>query len=141
VARVQALGADFVYDRTEVDFSRAVYQETGRRGVDIVVENVGEATWKGSLRALARGGRLVTYGATTGHRGETDLRLLFWKQLQLIGSTMANVAEFRAMLDAAFRRDFVPVIDSVMTLRSLADAHARLEAGGQFGKVIVSIPE
>jgi NADPH:quinone reductase-like Zn-dependent oxidoreductase len=139
VQRLQALGADFVYDREQVDFSRAVHQETGRRGVDVVVENVGEATWKGSVRSLARGGRLVTYGATTGHRGETDLRLLFWKQLQLIGTTMANVAEFRAMLDAAFRRDIVPVIDSVMPLHSLADAHERLEAGGQLGKVIVSV--
>lgn len=141
VERVRALGADFVYDREQVEFSRAVYLETGKRGIDVVVENVGEATWKGSVRSLGRGGRLVTYGATTGHRGETDLRLLFWKQLQLIGSTMANVAEFRAMLDAAFRRDFVPVIDSVMPLDSLADAHERLESGGQFGKVIVSIPE
>jgi NADPH:quinone reductase-like Zn-dependent oxidoreductase len=139
VERVRALGADFVYDREQVDFSRAVYQETGRRGVDVVVENVGEATWKGSVRSLARGGRLVTYGATTGHRGETDLRLLFWKQLQLIGTTMANVAEFRAMLDAAFRRDFAPVIDAVMPLHALATAHERLEAGGQLGKVIVSI--
>jgi NADPH:quinone reductase-like Zn-dependent oxidoreductase len=141
VERVRALGADFVYDREQVDFSRAVHQDTGRRGVDVVVENVGETTWKGSVRSLARGGRLVTYGATTGHRGDTDLRLLFWKQLQLIGSTMANVSEFRAMLDAAFRSDFVPVIDSVMPLDALANAHERLEAGGQFGKVIVSLPE
>ncbi len=139
--RVRALGADFVYDREQVEFSRAVFLETGKRGIDVVVENVGEATWKGSVRSLGRGGRLVTYGATTGHRGETDLRLLFWRQLQLIGSTMANVAEFQAMLDAAFRREFVPVIDSVMPLDSLANAHDRLESGGQFGKVIVSIPE
>lgn len=139
VERVRALGADHVYDRDKVDFSRAVFQDTQRRGVDVVVENVGEATWKGSLRALARGGRLVTYGATTGHRGDTDLRLLFWKQLQLIGTTMASVREFEEMLGAALRRDLAPVIDTVLPLDSLADAHARLEAGGQFGKVIVQV--
>jgi NADPH:quinone reductase-like Zn-dependent oxidoreductase len=139
VERVRALGADEVLDREEVDFSRAVFEATDRRGVDVVVENVGEATWKGSLRALARGGRLVTYGATTGHRGETDLRLLFWKQLQLIGTTMANVAEFEAMLAAALRGDLVPVVDTVLPLDSIQEAHRRLEEGEQFGKVVVAV--
>jgi NADPH:quinone reductase-like Zn-dependent oxidoreductase len=93
---------------TEVDFSREVFRDTGRRGVDVVVENVGEATWQGSLRSLARGGRLVTYGATAGHRGETDLRLLFWKQLQIIGTTMASRAEFEEMLRAVEQAGIVP---------------------------------
>ncbi|CAN5756119.1 zinc-binding dehydrogenase [soil metagenome] len=141
VRQVRALGVDFVYDRDEVDFSDEVYRETRKRGVDVVVENVGEATWKKSVRALARGGRLVTYGATTGHRGDTDLRLLFWKQLQLIGTTMASVTEFEAMLASAFRRDFVPVIDAVFPLASLAEAHRHLEQGDQFGKVILKIED
>ncbi len=137
VERVRALGAVQVFDREREDFSRAVFEATGRRGVDVVVENVGEATWKRSVRALAKGGRLVTYGATTGHRGETDLRLLFWKQLQLIGTTMANAAEFEAMLAAAVRGDLAPVIDTVLPLDSLEEAHRRLESGDQFGKVVV----
>jgi len=137
VRRVHELGADVVYDRTEVDFSREVYRDTGRRGVDVVVENVGEATWKGSVRALASGGRLVTYGATTGPRAEVDLRLLFWKQLQLIGSTMASRAEFEEVLRVAFRGDLRPVIDVVLPLDRAREAHERLEAGGQFGKVVL----
>jgi NADPH:quinone reductase-like Zn-dependent oxidoreductase len=136
-ARVRELGADFVYDRLEVDFSRVLHADTRKRGVDVVVENVGAATWAGSVRALARGGRLVTYGATAGPLVETDVRLLFWKQLSLIGTTMANAAEFRAMLDVAFRGAFVPPIDSVLPLDRARTAHERLEAGGQFGKIVL----
>jgi NADPH:quinone reductase-like Zn-dependent oxidoreductase len=137
VARVRELGADVVYDRDQVDFSKQVFQDTGKRGVDVVVENVGEATWKGSVRALARGGRLVCYGATTGARGDIDLRVLFWKQVEIIGTTMASRPEFEAMLRAVFRGDLVPVIDSVMPLDRAREAHERLEAGGQFGKIIL----
>jgi NADPH:quinone reductase-like Zn-dependent oxidoreductase len=137
VERVRALGADVVYDRRETDFSKQVFQDTGRRGVDVVVENVGEATWKGSVRALARGGRLVCYGATTGPRGDLDLRVLFWKQIQVIGTTMASRPEFEAMLRSAFRGDLVPVIDSVLPLDEARAAHERLEAGGQFGKIVL----
>jgi NADPH:quinone reductase-like Zn-dependent oxidoreductase len=137
VERVRALGADLVYDRDSVDFSQAVYRDTGRRGVDVVVENVGAATWRQSLRALAKGGRLVTYGATTGAVGDTDLPLLFWKQLEIIGSTMASRAEFERMLEVAFRGRLAPVIDSLVPLRELARAHERLEAGEQFGKIVV----
>lgn len=136
-ARLRALGADVVYDRSEVDFSREVHRDTGKRGVDVVVENVGQATWKQSVRALARGGRLVTYGATTGPTGDTDLRLLFWKQLEIIGSTMASRSEFERMLHVALRGELVPVIDSVLPLDRIAAAHARLEAGAQFGKIVL----
>lgn len=137
VRRVHEVGADVVYDRAEVDFSREVYRDTGRRGVDVVVENVGEPTWQGSLRALARGGRLVTYGATAGAKPPTDLRLVFWKQLQLIGTTMASRSEFEAMLAVALRGGLRPVIDTVMPLEEARAAHERLEAGGQFGKIVL----
>lgn len=137
VERVKALGAHVVYDRAEEDFSKAVHRDTGGRGVDVVVENVGEATWKGSLRALAPGGRLVTFGATTGPKAETDLRVLFWRQLQLIGTTMASRAEFEAMLRVVFRGDITPVIDTVLPLDRVREAHERLEAGGQFGKIVL----
>jgi NADPH:quinone reductase-like Zn-dependent oxidoreductase len=137
VARVRALGAHHVYDRAHEDFSAAVFRDTAKRGVDVVVENVGPATWKGSVRALARGGRLVTYGATTGPVGETDLPLLFWKQLEIIGTTMASRAEFQAVLAAVARGAITPVIDSVMPLDQAREAHERLEAGGQFGKIVL----
>ncbi|MEX0912873.1 MAG: zinc-binding dehydrogenase [Gemmatimonadota bacterium] len=137
VERVRALGADEVYDREAVDFSREVYGATARRGVDIVVENVGEPTWQGSLRALAPGGRLVTYGATAGAEVKVDLRRLFWRQLQIIGTTMASRAEFAAMLRAAWTGRIHPVIDSRYPLTEARAAHERLEAGRQFGKIIV----
>jgi NADPH:quinone reductase-like Zn-dependent oxidoreductase len=138
VRRVRSLGAEVVYDRLEVDFSRQVYADTGKRGVDVVIENVGEATWAGSVRALARGGRLVTYGATSGAVVQTDLRVVFWKQLHILGTTMANRSEFEAMLESALRRDFEPVVDSVLPLDRARDAHERLEAGGQFGKIVLT---
>jgi NADPH:quinone reductase-like Zn-dependent oxidoreductase len=137
VSRVRDVGADVVYDRDKVDFSREVYRDTGKRGVDVVVENVGEATWQGSVRALARNGRLVTYGATAGPKATTDLRLVFWKQLQIIGTTMASRAEFEAMLRVAVQGGFKPVIDTVMPLTEAAAAHERLEAGEQFGKIVL----
>lgn len=137
VERIRALGADFVYDRGCEDFSRAVYFQTGKRGVDVVVENVGQPTWEQSLRALARNGRLITYGATGGSRVTSDLRLIFWKQLQVIGTTMASRPEFEAMLAVATRGHFVPVIDSILPLDEARAAHERLEAGDQFGKIVL----
>jgi NADPH:quinone reductase-like Zn-dependent oxidoreductase len=137
VERVRALGAEVVYDREETDFSRAVYERTGRRGVDVVVENTGTATWTGSVRALAPGGRLVTYGATSGHAAQIDLRRLFWRQIQLIGTTMASRAEFEAMLRAAWAGMLQPVVDTVLPLSAAWAAHERLEAGEQFGKIVL----
>jgi len=138
VRRVRELGARRVYDRLEGDWSRGVYEDTAREGVDVVVENVGEATWNGSVRALARGGRLVTYGATTGHRAGLDLRLLFWKQLRIIGSTMAARREFEAMLRVMGSGVVRPVIDRVFPLDEIAAAHERLESGAAFGSIVLT---
>jgi NADPH:quinone reductase-like Zn-dependent oxidoreductase len=137
VERVRALGADVVYDREQVDFSKEIRRDTDRRGVDVVVENVGEATWAASLRALAPAGRLVTYGATSGPRGDTDLRVVFWRQLRIIGSTMASRAEFSEMLRVALRGRLEPVVDRVMPLAEARAAHERLGAGEQFGKIVL----
>ncbi|HEX8360389.1 MAG TPA: zinc-binding dehydrogenase [Longimicrobium sp.] len=137
VRRLRELGASFVYDRDVEDWSKAVFRDTERRGVDVVVENVGAATWSGSVRALARGGRLVTYGATAGPLVEIDLRVLFWKQLEIIGTTMASRGEFEDMLRAVLTGGLRPVVDSVMKLDQAREAHERLEAGGQFGKIIL----
>jgi NADPH:quinone reductase-like Zn-dependent oxidoreductase len=137
VRRLRELGAAFVYDRTEGDWAKALHADTGRRGVDVVVESVGQATWKGSVRALAPGGRLVTFGATTGPKVEIDIRALFWRQTDIMGTTMASNAEFEQMLAAAFSGRLRPVIDSVMPLDQARQAHERLEAGGQFGKIVL----
>jgi len=135
--RLRELGAAFVYDRSEGDWAKALHADTGKRGVDVVVESVGEATWKGSVRALAPGGRLVTFGATTGPKVEIDIRALFWRQTDIMGTTMASNAEFAQMLDAAFSGRLRPIVDSVMPLDQARQAHERLEAGGQFGKIVL----
>lgn len=140
VAAIRALGAENVFDRLTGDWSSELYALTGRRGVEVVVENVGPATWERSVRALARDGRLVTYGATTGPRAPTDLRLLFWKQLRLIGTTMANRAEFEAMLRAASAGAFTPIVSERLPLERARDAHRLLEEGKQLGKIVL-VPE
>ncbi|MFL5383005.1 MAG: zinc-binding dehydrogenase, partial [Longimicrobiaceae bacterium] len=90
-----------------------------------------------SVRSLAQGGRLVTYGGTSGPKVELDVRVMFWKQLSVLGTTMASKAEFEAMLEAVFSGRLRPVIDTVMPLDQAREAHARLEAGGQFGKIVL----
>jgi NADPH:quinone reductase-like Zn-dependent oxidoreductase len=89
------------------------------------------------MRALAQGGRLVSYGGTTGPKVEIDLRVMFWKQLSVLGTTMASKAEFEAMLAAVFAGRIRPVIDTVLPLAEARAAHERLEAGGQFGKIVL----
>lgn len=137
VLRLRGLGAHVVYDRLETDWAKALYADTGKRGVDAVVENVGGPTWAGSVRSLARGGRLVTYGGTAGARVELDVRSVFWKQIEVIGSTMASRSEFEDMLRVVFAGRIRPVIDRVMPLDEARAAHERLEAGGQFGKIVL----
>ena len=137
VERVRALGADTVYDRLAVDYGRELWRDTGKRGVDVILDSVGEATWKTNVRSLARGGRLVVYGATTGPAVETDLRVVFWKQLEVLGTTMSNDAEFRTVMDLVFGGALEPALDVVWPLERAADAHARLEAGEAFGKIVL----
>ncbi len=137
VERVVELGADLAIDRLEEDFSRAAFEATDRRGVDVVLDSVGAAVWADCVRALARDGRLVTYGATTGPEGCQDIRRLFWKQIRIIGSTMASRAEFERVMDLVFSGRLRPVVDVVWPLDRIADAHARLEAGEGFGKIVL----
>jgi NADPH:quinone reductase-like Zn-dependent oxidoreductase len=137
VRRLRELGADVVYDRADTDWAKAVFKDTDRRGVDVVVENVGAPTWAGSVRALANGGRLVTYGGTAGPRVELDIRGVFWKQIQVIGTTMASRGEFEDLLRVIFSGRLRPVVDSVMPLDDARAAHEHLEAGGQIGKVVL----
>ncbi len=135
--RVRDLGADLVIDRLEEDFSKAAWQATGRRGVDVALDSVGEAMWQGCVRALAKDGRLVTYGATTGAEGRLDIRRLFWKQVRVMGSTMASRGEFERVMGLVFDGRLQPVVDVVWPLDRVQDAHERLETGEQFGKVVL----
>ncbi|HIC89684.1 MAG TPA: alcohol dehydrogenase, partial [Anaerolineae bacterium] len=111
VDRARALGADWVVNRHETDWSRAVWEATDRRGVDIVVDNVGQDTWFSSIRALAKGGRLVTVGATSGPKAETDIRYIFSKQISLIGSTMGTQADFDTVMGLVWAGKLRPVVD------------------------------
>ena len=135
----RALGADEIIDRTTSDFSREIWQRTRKRGVDVVLENTGAATWKGSLRAVRKGGRIVTYGATTGPMGETDIRIIFWKQPFIIGSTMGSQAEFNTVMRLVFQGRLKPVVDRVLPLDEIQAAHRLLEEGQQFGKIVLSV--
>jgi NADPH:quinone reductase-like Zn-dependent oxidoreductase len=135
--RARGLGADECINYTKEDWARVVFQKTGRRGVDVVLESVGAATWKDSLRALAKGGRLVTCGATSGPIGETDIRIVFWKQVSIIGSTMATNAEFAQVMGQFFRGRLRAIVDSVVPLREGAEAQRRLAEGRQFGKIVL----
>ncbi len=139
VDRVRALGADVVYDRTDesVDWGRELWSATGKRGVDVVFDSVGAETFKENVRSLARGGRLVVYGATTGATGEVDIRLLFWRQLEILGTTMSNQAEFRAVMGRVLGGELEPVVDVVWPLSRAAEAHARLESGEAFGNIVL----
>lgn len=138
VEAVRQLGADHVIDREREDFSPAVHRLTDRRGVNVALEGVGEAMWGGAVRALARDGRLVTYGATTGAKGCQDIRLVFWKQLRIIGSTMASHTEFLEVMGLVLDGELEPVIDVVWPLERIREAHERLEAGESFGKIVLT---
>jgi NADPH:quinone reductase-like Zn-dependent oxidoreductase len=137
LARAKALGADEGVNHAKEDWARAVSQKTGRRGVDVVLENVGAATWAGSIRSLAKGGRLVTCGGTSGPICETDVRLVFWKQISIIGSTMASNSEFQEVMAQLFRGRLRAIVDSVTPLRDGVAAQQKLAEGKQFGKLVL----
>jgi NADPH:quinone reductase-like Zn-dependent oxidoreductase len=138
--RARALGADMLLlHGPGVDIGREVRAQTGKRGVDVVVDTVGTATWSQSLGALGKRGRLVTCGGTSGHLVETDVRRLFWNQWTLMGSTMGSDAEYDAVVSEFVAGRLAPVIDSVHSLEHGAEAMARLASGAQFGKVVVRI--
>jgi NADPH:quinone reductase-like Zn-dependent oxidoreductase len=137
VDRVRELGADAVYERTEVDYSAEVWRATGKRGVDVVFDSVGTATFKQNVRTLAKGGRMVVYGATTGAKGEVDVRLLFWRQLEILGTTMSNQEEFRTVMDRVFAGELRPVLDVAWPLERAREAHERLEGGAAVGNIVL----
>lgn len=136
--QARAIGADDVFDHYAEDFSKRTRAATLGRGADVVIEHVGEATWERSVRALARGGRLVTCGATTGHRGSIDLRHLFARQLSLLGSYMGRKPELVRAAALFFEGKLKPVVDTVMPLAEARAAQERLENRAQFGKVVLT---
>jgi NADPH:quinone reductase-like Zn-dependent oxidoreductase len=132
-----SLGADHTIDHYRQDISAEVRKLTAKRGVDVVFEHVGAATWPKSLESLAPTGRLVTCGATTGFDASRDLRYLFSKQWSLLGSFMGSLGELHQVLKFVFRGQLKPVVDRVFPMAETAQAHRYLEAKEQFGKVVV----
>lgn len=139
LARARSLGADETLNHATDDIPRTIRDRTGKRGVDVVIDNVGEATWTRSLAALGRRGRLVSCGGTSGPRLETDVRRLFWNQWTIMGSTMGNDAEMDAITGELAAGRLRPPIDSAYGLADGRAAFERLASGAQFGKVVVRI--
>ena len=137
--RAKVLGADVLLNRNAVDVGRVVRERTGKRGVDVVVDNVGQAVWAQSLLALGRRGRLVTCGATSGPIVETDVRRLFWNQWTIMGSTMGNDAEFDAVVAELRAGRLLPPVDSVHSLDDGRAAFERLANAEHFGKVVIKV--
>jgi len=135
----EKLGADATLNHTTQKISQEVRGITEKRGADVVIENVGEATWDESLRSLGRGGRLVTCGSTTGPQVSLDLRRLFWHQWSLLGSTMGNDAEYREIVRLLGAGQLRPIVDRVFPFTDARGAFERLERGEQLGKIVVEI--
>lgn len=139
--KARALGADVTFNHRTQDVAKEVRQRTAKRGVNVVVDNVGEATWKQSLLALGKAGRLVTCGGTSGPIVETDVRRMFWNQWTLMGSTMGNDEEFAAAIAALRDGSLVPPVDSVFPLKDGRAAFERMESGEQFGKIVIKVAD
>jgi NADPH:quinone reductase-like Zn-dependent oxidoreductase len=137
--KAKALGADVLVNYKTMPWSKAVWELTGRRGVDVIVDHVGQATFKDSVRSLRKGGRVIVPGATTGPMLELDARYLFWRQLSVLGSTMASRREFDEVMKLVFMGRLKPIVDRVFPLEQARAAHEYLGRGEQFGKVVLAI--
>jgi NADPH:quinone reductase-like Zn-dependent oxidoreductase len=138
--RARGLGAFEVIHHHQQDIAEEIKRLTNKRGVDVVIEHVGEATWAKSVRSLARGGRLVTCGATTGPDGALNLAALFSRQLSILGSYMGTKGELLRAARCFFAGQLTPVIDRTFPLSEAAAAHRRMEESGQFGKIVLEVP-
>ena len=137
LARARALGADETLNHATQDVPREVRARSARRGADVVVDSVGQATWSRSLQALARGGRLVTCGGTSGADLQLDVRRLFWYQWNILGSTMGNDEEFTAVAAELTDGRLIPPVDRTFPMSEGRTAFEHLARGAQFGKVVL----
>lgn len=136
--KARALGADETVNYTRDDWPKEIRRLTDKRGVDVVFEHTGESTWPGSILSLKRDGRLVTCGATSGHDAPTDLRHVFYRHLNLLGSFMGSKAELLDALEFVRRGRIRPVIDRVMPLEEARTAHELMQERAQFGKLLLT---
>jgi NADPH:quinone reductase-like Zn-dependent oxidoreductase len=138
--RARELGAEAVVNHADDDVAAAVKEATGGSGVDVVIEHVGEATWKTSLQAAGTNARVVVCGATSGPNPPAQLHRIWWKQLEIYGSTMGTREDFEGVYELVASGKVKPIVDRVFPLAEAAAAHEYLEEGRQFGKVVLAIP-
>jgi NADPH:quinone reductase-like Zn-dependent oxidoreductase len=138
--RARELGADATVNHATGDVAAAVKEATGGKGVDVVLEHVGEATWQTSLQSARAGGRIAVCGATTGPNPPAALHRIWWKQLTVYGSTMGTRADFEGAYELVKSGRARPVVDSTFPLAEALAAHERMEAAEQFGKIVLRIP-
>jgi NADPH:quinone reductase-like Zn-dependent oxidoreductase len=141
--RARALGADATIRSSDADWAKQVraLPEVGRRGVDVVFEHVGQSTWAESIKLCRKGGRVVTCGASSGWDARTDLRHVFFRQIQLLGSTMGSKASLFAITKLIGEGKLRPVVDRVFPLAEAAQAHRYLDRREQFGKVVLQVED
>jgi len=137
VAKARALGADHVINYNAQNVLDEVKQLTSKKGVDVVIDHVGKSVWNQSIKSLTKGGRLVTCGATSGFEAVTDIRYVFYKQLQILGSTMGRKGDLIRIFDFIEERKLNPVIDRVMPLEQVQEAHRIIQEGKHFGKIVL----
>jgi len=140
LARARELGADVAVNHANGDVKTAVKEATAGRGADVVIDHVGEATWRTSLDVAAREGRIAVCGATSGPNPPAALHRIWWKQLTILGSTMGTRADFEGAYELIASGRARPVVDEVVPLSEIRAAHERLEAGEQLGKIVLAIP-
>jgi len=140
VALAESLGADWVFDRSkDPNWGKALFQATGRRGVDVVVDNVGAGTMPSSLRSARRGGRILTVGNTGGATFEIDNRFVFGRHLSILGSSMGTHADFAAVMGLVFEGKLKVALDRTFPLAEARLAQERLAAGEQLGKITLAV--
>ncbi len=135
--KAKKLGADVLINLTKERFDEVVWRETKKRGVDVVLDHIGPATWPQNFRSLARDGKMVVCGATSGPKAEVDIRSLYWRQFSIIGSTMSSRKEFEAVMDLVAQGKLKAVIHKVMPMSETRIAHEIMEKGEQFGKLVL----
>src|SRR5215471_12066346 len=136
--QARTLGADFLINYKTDEFDKKIRELTNKRGVDVVVDYIGADTWVRSLRSARRGGRVLTCGATTGFAPQTDLRHIFFRQVQIIGTTMGNHRDFLNVMNCVFRGQLKPVIDRILPLTEARQAHELIEKRAVFGKIVLT---
>jgi len=138
--QAEELGADMTINREQTpDWSKAMFQLTNKRGVDVVVDNVGQATLQSSIRSVKRGGRILIVGNTSGPKFELDVRFIFGKQISLIGSTMGPTSAFVRVMNLVFDGKLKPIISAALPLADVKEGHRLLEEGDVFGKIVLEI--